>query len=154
MPDDTGPLCAHCGITIKAAEAGRPEELRLRHDLRVEPWDHLLEPALGVPAPLPPACDFCDAPEPAWVYPPGVSAIGVHADLPAEEEFPLLDELTRHDWLACDTCSVMIADRNLDGLVDRVLTERPALDAAAARRVRGTFGTFLSMTLRPHPYPD
>ncbi|MQY09470.1 hypothetical protein [Actinomadura macrotermitis] len=152
MPEEPRPLCAHCGVVVKAVDTGRPAEIVYRHDLRVEPWDHLLEPVLGTPRPLPPACDFCEAPEPDWIYPPATGPVAPHEDLPASEEAPLLHELTRHEWFACDTCSVLIADGDLDGLLDRVLGDRPALDAPTARRVRGAFGTFLAQD--PHPYPN
>ncbi|MGK5553573.1 hypothetical protein ACSNOI_18325 [Actinomadura kijaniata] len=181
MPEDLEPLCVRCGVeitTIEIGEPGRIESLLHRHLLRVEPWDHPLEMGLGVPTPPPPACDLCGAPDPAWTYPRGPAPRGErggdaptaattglggnefeialsferHPDLPADEAPALLLDLLFHDWRACDPCSVMIADRNLEGLVDRALARRPASDGQAITRLRGTFGTFLRFKTR-HPEP-
>lgn len=59
-------------------------------------------------------CDFCNEPDPVWVYP-------AHDILmvPTDDEEPVHQSVG--GWAACDTCSTLIERRDTDGLLVRAL---------------------------------
>ena len=68
-------------------------------------------------------CDFCSAPDPTWRYP--------------AESFTVPDlapSASKGDWAACDRCSALIEDEDVDRLILRA-------SIAAHRRSRGVIAT-------------
>lgn len=166
--NDLGFICARCGGEVQDVTHGRDNEVEgigYRHDRRVEPWDHELELAVGEPVEYEPACDFCAVPDPRWLYYPSFDAeddetFEVELDVtglsPDDTAGAVLNVL--YPWYACDTCSVLVADRNLEALVDRALARTPvppgsSLGEEAVRaRLTGAFSVFLSTRPgRPQP---
>lgn len=165
---DLGFICAGCGGEVHDVAHNRDGTLDgvgYRHDRRVEPWDHDLELAIGDPLPQQTACDFCGGADPAWLYYPTfdadddemfeveLDATGLTDDDAAGAVLNVL-----YPWCACDICSVLIADRNLDLLIARALERTPVPDAATVdeetvrARLNGAFSVFFSTRPgRPQP---
>lgn len=166
---DIALICARCGGEVHDVAHNRDGALGgvgYRHDRRVEPWDHDLELSVGEPAESTEECDFCGEPEPSWLYRPTfdadaedlfeveLDATGLSDDDAAGAVLNVL-----YSWRACDTCSVLIADRNLERLIAAALERTPVPDRAgidedAVRaRLNGAFSVFFS-TRPGRPLPS
>lgn len=167
--EDFGFICARCGGEVHDVAHNRDGELNgvgYRHNRRVEPWDHELELAVGTPAEREQPCDFCGGPEPTWLYYPTfdpddedmleveLDATGMSEDDAATAVLNVL-----YPWYACDTCSVLVADRNAGLLIDRAIRRTPiredgAVDEATVRaRLKGAFSVFFN-TRPGRPLPS
>ncbi|HEY8481776.1 MAG TPA: hypothetical protein VIL71_18275 [Spirillospora sp.] len=167
--EDIGLMCARCGGEVHDVTHNREGSLDgvgYRHNRRVEPWDHELELAVGEPTPQDPTCDFCGASEPSWLYYPTLDPDDTDMFEVELDTTHLSDDDTAvavlnmlYPWYACDTCSVLVADRNIDLLIDRALDRTPVpedgpVDEETARaRLRGSLSVFF--TTRPgRPQPS
>lgn len=74
-------------------------------------------------------CDFCANPEPVWTFPtvPSVTNGRVEG----------MSVKTHQDagWTACEACAIFVEERNILGLVRRVMAASPSLTDA---RLHGT----------------
>ncbi|MQY02038.1 hypothetical protein [Actinomadura macrotermitis] len=167
--EDIGFMCARCDGEVHDVTHNREGSLDgvgYRHNRRVEPWDHQLELAVGTPAPPAARCDFCGAAEPGWLYPPTLDPEDTDIFEVELDTSRLSDDDTAvavlnmlYPWLSCDTCSVLVADRNIDLLIDRALELTPVpaggpVDEETVRaRLRGSLSVFF--TTRPgRPQPS
>ncbi|WP_018657042.1 hypothetical protein [Actinomadura flavalba] len=168
MEDDIGFMCAHCGGEVHDVthnREGAVDGVGYRHNRRVEPWDHELELAVGVAQAPSRACDFCGEHEPSWLYYPTLDPDDTDMFEVELDTTHLSDDDTAvavlnmlYPWLACDTCSVLVADRKVDRLIDRALDRTPvpsdaAVDEETVRaRLQGSLSVFFSTRPgRPQP---
>ncbi|MBE1535645.1 hypothetical protein [Actinomadura algeriensis] len=167
--EDIGFMCARCGGEVHDVTHNREGSLDgvgYRHNRRVEPWDHELELAVGEPAVQDRACDFCGGPETSWLYYPTLDPEDTDMFEVELDTTHLSDDDTAvavlnmlYPWYACDTCSVLVADRNVDRLIARALDRTPVRDdgpvdeETVRARLRGSLSVFF--TTRPgRPQPS
>ncbi|RFU38660.1 hypothetical protein DZF91_26500 [Actinomadura logoneensis] len=166
--EDIGFMCARCGGEVHDVTHNREgalDTVGYRHNRRVEPWDHALELAVGTAAPPDPTCDFCAAPDPSWLYYPTLDPEATDMFEVELDTTHLSDDDTAvavlnmlYPWLACDTCSVLVADRNIDLLIERALERCPVPDdgpvdeETVRARLNGSLSVFFSTRPgRPQP---
>ncbi|MFC0041649.1 hypothetical protein [Actinomadura rayongensis] len=167
--EDIGFMCAHCGGEVHDVTHNREGSLDAvgyRHNRRVEPWDHELELAVGTPRPPARACDFCGEDDAHWLYYPTLDPEDTDIFEVELDTSGLSDDDTAvavlnmlYPWYACDTCSVLVADRGIERIIERALERTPvparaAVDEATVRaRLRGSLSVFF--TTRPgRPTPS
>ncbi|WP_433324369.1 hypothetical protein [Spirillospora sp. CA-294931] len=167
--EEIGFMCARCGGEVHDVTHNREGSLDgvgYRHNRRVEPWDHELELAVGVPAAQSPSCDFCGGTGPRWLYYPTLDPEDTDLFEVELDTTQLSDDDTAvavlnmlYPWYGCDTCSVLVADRNIDRLITRALERTPILhdgpvdEETVRARLRGSLSVFF--TTRPgRPQPS
>lgn len=167
--EDIGFMCARCGGEVHDVTHNREgvlDGIGYRHNRRVEPWDHELELAVGTPEQRERACDFCGCPGPRWLYYPTLDPEDTDSFEVELDTTDLSDDDTAvavlnmlYPWYACDTCSVLVADRNIERLIARALERTPVpedgpVDEATVRaRLTGSLSVFF--TTRPgRPQPS
>ncbi|GAA1548842.1 hypothetical protein GCM10009678_34470 [Actinomadura kijaniata] len=167
--EDLGFMCARCGGEVHDVTHNREGELDAvgyRHNRRVEPWDHELELAVGAPDPGTPDCDFCGEAAPGWLYYPTLDPEDTDVFEVELDTTHLSDDDTAtavlnmlYPWYACDTCSVLVADRNMEQIIVRALertpvpADGPVGEDVVRARLRGSLSVFF--TTRPgRPQPS
>lgn len=167
--EDIGFMCARCGGEVHDVTHNREGSLDgvgYRHNRRVEPWDHELELAVGTPSPRAHGCDFCGVAAPRWLYYPTLDPEDTDMFEVELDTTRLSDDDTAvavlnmlFPWYACDTCSVLVADRKLELLIDRALESTPVRDdgpvdeETVRARLNGSLSVFF--TTRPgRPQPS
>ncbi|GLZ15681.1 hypothetical protein Acsp04_59160 [Actinomadura sp. NBRC 104425] len=166
--EDIGFMCARCGGEVHDVTHNREGTLDgvgYRHNRRVEPWDHELELAVGAPEQRDRTCDFCGVSGPSWLYCPTLDPDDTDVFEVELDTTHLSDDDTAvavlnmlYPWYACDTCSVLVADRNVEQLIARALERTPVpedgpVDEATVRaRLTGSLSVFFSTRPgRPQP---
>ncbi|MGI5169143.1 hypothetical protein ACQEU3_32820 [Spirillospora sp. CA-253888] len=167
--EDLGFMCARCGGEVHDVTHNREGALDgvgYRHNRRVEPWDHELELAVGEPDAGDQACDFCGTAGPRWLYYPTLDPEDTDIFEVELDTTQLSDDDTAmavlnmlYPWFACDTCSVLVADRNIDLLISRALeltpvaADGPVDERVVRARLKGSLSVFF--TTRPgRPQPS
>lgn len=128
--------------------------------------DHELELAVGEAAPQDHVCDFCGVSGPSWLYYPTLDPDDTDMFEVELDTTHLSDDDTAvavlnmlYPWYACDTCSVLVADRNVELLIARALDRTPVPDdgpvdeETVRARLQGSLSVFF--TTRPgRPQPS
>lgn len=122
--------CSTCRTPLTVYTNAAGEGIGMEH-ARIDQEDHQPTPVMLKDLPNPRQyCDFCSAEGPQWM-------IATRREVLVDIAENRVDNLGT-TWLACDTCYILVENRNMEALLERIAVTFKAdmSDTFAAARIR------------------